>query len=288
MNFITNRKVTAPAADIIDMSLFLHDDYRHFISEYLGKLPKNGRGELTKMAKALGVHQTLMSLVIAGERDLSVEQGYDLAVYIGLTDLESEYFSLLIQFARAGTARYKKVIQEKLEKIKKDATQISKRVAHEKILSDQQRAVIYSSWIYSAVRLFASMEDKGKTIEQVQERFQISRQRTIDILNFLESTGLVTKENDSYKMGTARTFLEHGSPHALKHHSNWRVKSLQQADEISEKELMFTCPVSLSKKDFEQLREQMAEFIKSFLSVVKDSPAEELACLNMDFFWIKK
>ncbi|MNL24554.1 hypothetical protein D3C87_1459930 [compost metagenome] len=194
----------------------------------------------------------------------------------------------MVQYSRAGNSRYKKLIQSKLEKIKKEASQISKRVSHEKTLTDQERAVIYSSWIYSAVRLFTSVDDKGKTLEQIQERFHLTRQRASDVLNFLESAGLVVLEKDFYKMGPQRTFLEHGSPHLLKHHGNWRIKALQQADKISEKELMFTSPVSLSRDDFEILREQIADFIKHFLTVVKDSPAQDLACLNIDFFWLEK
>ena len=51
---------------------------------------------------------------------------------------------------------------------------------------------------------------------------------------------------------------------------------------------MYTAPVSLSKADFEKLREEMIGFIKNFLAKVHTSPAEELACLNIDFFRIGK
>lgn len=82
--------------------------------------------------------------------------------------------------------------------------------------------------------------------------------------------------------------LENGSPHLLKHHANWRVKAIQYSDDISEDELMFTSPVSLSTKDFARLRENMVVFIKDFMTAVKESPEEEIACFNMDFFWIRK
>lgn len=265
------------------MTVFQTEDYRDFLKAYVAALPKNGRGELSKIARAIGVHQTLLSLVLGGERDLTLEQAHDLANYLSLTELESEYFSLLVQFARAGNPRYKSALRGKIEKIRADSMRISKRVNHGKVLSDQQRAIHYSSWIYSAVRLFASTEDDGKSLEQVQERFHLTRQRALEILSFLGSCELVLKVGESYRMGKQRTFLEHGSPHLLKHHSNWRIKVLQQADQVSENELMFTSPVSLSKKDFVILREKTAGFITEFLKTVDASPAEELACLNIDF-----
>lgn len=268
------------------MSLFLHSNYRDFLNEHITNLPKKGHGEVSKIAKAIGVHQSLVSLILAGDRDLTLEQGFDLAAYLGLTEIESDYFSLLVQHARAGSVRYKNSLQTKIEKIKKEATQISKRVGHEKVLTDQQRAINYSSWIYSAVRMFTSTVEGGVSVEQVQNRFRLSRPAALEILNFLEQTGLVDQKNSLYTVGTQRTFLEHGSPHLLKHHANWRIKALQQSSQISEKELMFTSPMAISKKDFAILREQTAEFIKNFLKTVADSPSEELACLNIDFFWV--
>ena len=82
--------------------------------------------------------------------------------------------------------------------------------------------------------------------------------------------------------------LEKGSTHLIRHQTDWRIKSIQAGEDLSEKELMFTCPVSLSKKDFEKLREEIVQFIKKFLDTVHQSPAEEIACLNMDWFWIRK
>ncbi len=47
-------------------------------------------------------------------------------------------------------------------------------------------------------------------------------------------------------------------------------------------------PISISKTSFEKLREEMVKFIKKFLEEVHACDPEELACLNLDFFWIKK
>ena len=124
------------------MSLFVYTDYRKFISQTIAEKPNKGRGEISKMANAIGVHQTLISLVLSGERDLSLEQGYALADYLGLTELESEYFSLLIQFSKAGTQRYKSAVKNKIE-------------------------LIYRS--YPVLRKMA--EDKGKKIEEIAEDF---------------------------------------------------------------------------------------------------------------------
>lgn len=60
------------------MSLFDHDDYRAFLRAHLKQLPKRGRGELSRMASALGTNSTLMSQVLGGGRDFNSEQTYSL------------------------------------------------------------------------------------------------------------------------------------------------------------------------------------------------------------------
>ncbi|WP_408099222.1 DUF4423 domain-containing protein [Peredibacter sp. HCB2-198] len=87
--------------------------------------------------------------------------------------------------------------------------------------------------------------------------------------------------------GTQRTYLERSPPLLEKHHSNWRLRALNQFDSLSEEEMMFTSPMSISKKDFVKLREMLAEFIEKSSQIIRESPAKKVACLNIDFFWVK-
>jgi len=49
---------------------------------------------------------------------------------------------------------------------------------------------------------------------------------------------------------------------------------------------MCSVNVSLSKKNFQKLREEMVVFIREFLKTVHELPAEDIAQLNLDFFWV--
>jgi hypothetical protein len=193
----------------------------------------------------------------------------------------------MIQHERAGTTELKKYWRKKLDDLRTRALKLSERLQAECVLNDQERSVFYSSPLYSAIRLYTSI-DKGKTAAEISERFEITRQRAMEILNFLVSTGLCRIENDRYVMGAQSTHLEKGSPHLAKHHANWRVRAIQRSEDLSDHELMYTSVISLSKHDFEILREKMVADIKTFLKQVHDSPAEEVACFNLDFFWVKR
>lgn len=264
------------------MGLFDHLDYRSYVREAVAKQP---RGELTKIANHLRVNTTLISQVMSGERDFSVKQGLELNRYFAHSDLESDYFLLLIQLSRSGTEALRSHWRKKIEDVRGEAKKLSRQVRVEKSLSETERSIFYSSWFYSAVHLFTSV-GKGVTADQIASRFQVPKQRALEALRFLEEAGLVQETKNVYKMSVGSTFLEKGSPHLLKHHANWRVRAIQKSETLTDDEMMFTGQVSISREDFQYLREQLAGFLKTAAEKVKDSPAEELACLNLDWFWI--
>ncbi len=268
------------------MTLFKFNDSRLYLRHYISALPKNGRGEALKIARHLGVSTTLISQILTGEKSFTLEQAQSLVGYLGLTEIETDYLLFMVQLERAGSADLKKFWQGKLREIQDRALKISNRIKPAHNLSEQERAVFYSTPLYSAIRLFTSVGKKGKSLGEICDRFELPRAKTTEMLRFLCETGLCVLKSERYFMGTQSTHLEFGSPHLFRHHSNWRVKAISRSERLSDKELMYTAPVSLSKEDFEELREKMVVFIQDFLKTVHASPAEEVACLNLDFFWV--
>jgi hypothetical protein len=209
-----------------------------------------------------------------------------LSDYLALGALETDYFILMIQIERAGTSKLKTYYREKLEALKKESLQVAKRIQQDRKMSDLERSIFYSSWLYTAIRLFSSVGE-GQTVDTVVERFDIPRPRAVEVLRFLSETGLCMEEGGVYRIGAQRTHVEKGSPFLLKHHSNWRIRAIEHSEGLSDEELLFTAPFSVARKDFAKFREQLLEVIKSISDQVKNSPAEEVACLNIDMFWVK-
>ncbi|MGZ3749247.1 MAG: hypothetical protein ACXVCD_18060 [Pseudobdellovibrionaceae bacterium] len=104
-------------------------------------------------------------------------------------------------------------------------------------------------------------------------------------MEFLTSVGLCDLKDRRYHMGTQHTHVAANSPHAIKHHLNWRIKSLQRQENVLEQELVFTAPMSLSEKDFVIIREKLAAALKDCIEVAKASESEHLAFLTID--WLK-
>ena len=89
------------------MNIYIYSNYSTFLRNYIKGLPKNGRGEINRIAENLRVHPTLVSQVLGGSKDFSLEQAHILSKYLGLNSMESDYFLLLVQKARAGTTDLK-------------------------------------------------------------------------------------------------------------------------------------------------------------------------------------
>jgi uncharacterized protein (TIGR02147 family) len=265
------------------LNLFDYSDYREFVKNWLSEAKKAKTANLSDLAQCAQVHTTFMSQVLSGLKNLSLEQALAIAGKIGLSKLERNYFFCLIQLDRAGTPALREYWQDQKKIIETEKNKMSSRVGEHHELSDQERAIFYSSWIYVAIFVATSLNN-GQSLSEISDYFQISREKTEEILNFLVKTGVCYFEDGFYKMGKTIIHVPDESPFVVKHHMNWRLKAMQKMDTRSKQDIFFTSPMSLSKADRKKVREIFAHAIQRTLEICKDSPAEEVICLNIDFF----
>lgn len=268
------------------MTIFNFQDYRLFLKHYIKDLPQHGRGQVNKIAAYLGVNSTLVSQVLGGYKDFSLEQAHSLCEYLGLAELDADYFFLLVQFERAGTKKLKDRFRKKIDEALVASLDIKNRVGPKHVMTEQERAIFYSSWLYSAIRLFCAIGE-GKSIDEICDRFHLERDKVLEILQFLTQAGLCQHAGPLYTVGVQKTHLEQGSPFLAKHYSNWRIKAIQRSENLSKSELMFTAPFAVHKNDFAILREEFLALIQKLYARVGESVPEEIACVNIDLFWIK-
>lgn len=271
---------------IVEMKILKLTDYREIIREWIKSQPNSGRGQITQMAEVVGVQQSVFSLTMSGKRELSPDQAFLLAEWMGLLPLERDYFITLVQLEKAAHFKFKKHLEEKIKLLRKESLDLSKRVNHEVKLDEEIQKIFYSSWIYSAVRLRTSV-GSGVTIQQIQSEFNLSSIRAMKVVSFLVENHLIVQNGLLFQIGPNRTHLEKNSPMISRHHTNWRVKAIERAGEISDDELMFSGPLSCSEKDFKKLRERMTEVISEVAETVKKTDPEHLVCFSIDFFKLK-
>lgn len=263
------------------MRIFEYKDYRKYLVGRISQMPNGGRGEHSKIAVHLHVHTSLVSQVFRGDKDFTLEQACLLAEFLGLNDLETEYFTGLVELARAGSRKWARLIEKRLDELRMRAAQVAARLPTSKALPESEKSTFYSQWYYSGIRLLTSIE-KYQNIDAIAERTQLPKNVVGKVLDFLISSGLIVERNSRLAMGPARTHVPADSPLVARHHSNWRLKALEYLPTLQERDLFFTSPMTVSRRDRDRIRELLGDLIESIAQIVDKSDPEILTCLNID------
>jgi len=269
------------------VSVFDFENYRAFLKQRIREMPKRGYGQFRKLSNYIGVHSTLISQIFHGTKTLSPEQAAGTCEFLGLTDLEAEYFLLLVQWDRAGNLSLKKILRKQLDALKKRALELVYRVQVKQILTEEQKAVFYSDWIYSAIWQMTAISSYGG-IDLIAQALDLPKKKVKEAVDFLLSMGMCKTVKGKLKNGPTSVHLESFSPWIRSHHMNWRQKAMEGLHEEEAAKLHYTCPLTLSKSDALKLRDLIVKFIEQVNKVVDPSPSEELHCLNIDWFKIDK
>lgn len=264
------------------MNIFDFHDYKHCINEWIASQPRNGHGQLRQMALHLNVNSVVMSQIFRGDRDLTVEQGLAISSFIGFTDLERDYFMLLIQKNRAGNRELQTYFEKQLEQLRTAATALKNRVKHQKF-TDEDKATFYSQWYYSAVRLGVSIPHLDSAAA-VAQHLNLDRALVSKVIDFLKSHELIVEKKGRLDIGPQVTHVGHDSPFVNRHHSNWRLKGLQAMESPSEKNLFYTGPMALSQDAANDIRKILVETVEKATKKAAPSDSEVLRCLNIDWF----
>jgi uncharacterized protein (TIGR02147 family) len=265
------------------MSIFNYTEYKQFVRERVKQMPHRGRGQFRLMSLKLDVNSTVISQIFKGERHLSAEQGIKLAHFLGLSELETKYFINLILKERAGTEDLKNYFSKEGQHLKNQAKTLKARLAEHQEVTDQYKALFYSNWYYSGIRILSSLP-KYNTVDDIAERLHLPRSVVAQVLDFLLATGLCVKKGEHLSVGPQNTHLDARSPLINNHRRNWHIKALERINVQDEADLFYSGPMSLSKEDSLLVREELVSHIAKILKRVQKSNEEEVKCLNIDWF----
>ncbi len=265
--------------------IFDYKDYKSYLHHFIERQPKNGRGVRLAMAKHLSSPVSHVSQLLNGNSHLSLEQAEGLNDFFGHTQDEAHFFILLVQLARSGTQALKKRIHIQIEQVLEKRLFMKERLGINQTISKEDQAEFYSSWIYGAVHVMLTIPE-FQNKENLSKHLGLSLKRTSEILEFLVTIGLVMKKDGGkYEVGTSRIHLGSDSPLISKFHTNWRVKSIQslEKDKIAD-DLHYSSAITISQSDIFKIKSLLIKYIEELKQIIKDSPAESVHCLNLDFF----
>lgn len=264
------------------VNIYSFDNYKAWIQAWVEDQPKKGFGEYRRMAQALRVSTTMISQVFKGDKHLSMELASELCDYLSLNEDESDYFLLLVELGRAGSHKLQVRLRRRVKATQDKAKKLETRLKATE-LNDTAKAVFYSNWLYSGVRLLTDIEDY-KTADAIAKKLNIPRAQIQRVLEFLLEHQLVIEDKGKLKLGTLHSHLTSSSPFASRQHQNYRLLGFNKMLTPDPSQFFFTSPMALSQEVAEWIRAELPAFVEKMYGRVLPSKSEKAYCLNIDWF----
>lgn len=256
--------------------------YKDILMDRLAKMEAKGANK-SRLAKAAGCHPSFLSQVLNSHVHLTPDHAAGIVSYFGFSEMEEDYFMLLLDLERAGTENLRRRIRSKIRDLKTNQKDLSKVLKHEKISDDRNRATYYSSWLYPAIHIAVSIPE-FKTELSLAKKFKLPDFVVRNCLNNLEKMGLLRNEEGQWQQEEKFLHLPQNSPLIGVHHSHWRQKAVQAMQYKQDSNLHYSVVVAVSEADLSRLHSMLVQFVDEAKQVIGPSKEESLACINLDLF----
>lgn len=201
------------------------------------------------------------------------------------SELETKYYLALVQRDRAGTSGLKTHFDKQLKELKNHRLDIKNRVASPSKISEEDRHVYYSSWLYGAVYVMTSIP-RFQDPRAMALHLGVPTTKVLNILQFLISLGLVKKEKGLFVLGGGSIHLDKRSSQITKHHLNWRVKAMSAIETSAPENLHYSLIMAISEKDAARIKGKIVNLIEEVNSLLPPSPEEVVQALTIDQFYL--
>jgi uncharacterized protein (TIGR02147 family) len=265
-------------------SLFEFSNYKEYLKHALQTVGE-GRGSRSRLAKFLKCQTAHISQVLKGKTDFSLEHAVRINTFLEHTEQEGHYFMLLLQKEKAGTKALADYYEMQAKGILVTRENLRGQNPALTGLSVEDQSRYYSAWYFAAIHILLSIPG-FQTRAAIADHLQLAPQLVSDVLDFLVSVDLAVEAGNKIRIGSSQIQLNDDSPLLSKHHTNWRMRSIQSLDAPSASDLHYSLVVTLSTKDVQKIRTLMLEVIERSEPILQESDEEQAFCMALDFFQI--
>lgn len=271
------------------INVFSYLDYKTFLKAAGESRLSGHRGFRSRLAETLDCQNAYISQVLNTDANFSLEQALKISAFLRLKENETDYFILLVQYARAGTKELSIYFKRDIEKAREQYLNIKNRVPEARTLAPEDQNIYYSSWIYSSIHILVTIPNFN-TVKKIATSLSLDENTVGSAVMFLLSTGLLVEKKEILAPGPTQIHLEKHSPHINKHHSNWRISAIHSLSSKNSKssDIHYSTVSSLSRSDVEVLKNQFIAMIQTYVETVRPSKEEALYNFNLDFYSLMK
>jgi transcriptional regulator with XRE-family HTH domain len=257
-------------------------NYKAFLKNWTKSLEKRS-GQLQSLAAYLRVHPSRLTRILRGNEHPSQEQAYLIANFLNLGELETAYFVELINLEKATIPAYKKhvegLLQDLHSKIEKPVDSTDR--PHTLTLSEEK--IYYSSYRYGAVWL-CSMISSMNDVDSICKLLSLDRKTVEVIAKFLVEIDLCKWQDGRLVPGPQFLEIKGSSPHIESFLSIWRLHALNSIPNRKPKNFHYSAPMAMGAEASVHVQAILDRALAEIQAVVFRYPADQVRCLNVDFF----
>jgi uncharacterized protein (TIGR02147 family) len=270
------------AVEASTLSVFSHDDYVDYLRAWLSDASAK-RGRRAELSRALSCQPSFISQVLALRSHLSLEHAILVSDHVKHSSEERAYFMLLVHKGKAGSARLQRHFQEQIDQIRERRQMVRERIQVAKEIKPNDQAVYYSAWWYTAIHVLTALPGT-QTRTDISRKLKLADEIVAQALEFLIRAGLVIEKSGKLSMGQTRVHLGPRSPLIARHHSNWRMKSIEAIERMDSQGLHYSGVIGVSRADAKRIRTYLLDVLQKSEAVLRDSKEEAPYLMAMDFY----
>ncbi len=265
------------------LDIFSYNSYKDYLRDKIQSGAKVTKGLRGQLIEYLHCQSSYLSQVLNGKPNFTLEQAVLLNQFFHHNKLESKYFILLVERSRAGSKELREHFDEEIEEIKKDRSNLKKRLLNTEEINPEDQHKYYSTWFYSAIHVILSIKE-FQDPEKIAQHFNLPIELVLQVIDFLESSGLIIHKNNKFELTKKRLHLGSDSVFVQRHHINWRSQALLSAEKNLKDDLHFSTVIAIAKKDFPLIKEIFIKAVHDAREIIRPSEEEALYAITLDFF----
>lgn len=174
--------------EALPMNVFTFKDYRALLHAVMEERKPSGLS-YQQLAQAAGVQKSYFSKVLHGSAELSQDQLFLLADYLGWSAHESDFVQLLLELSRCGLPKRKKALEARIEKMRKSR-------GGDRLILPEDSAKYFLDPIAQLLHKALLIPRYGKDLELLARDLKIDLSVVQKSLEVLFSLGIIERKGE--------------------------------------------------------------------------------------------
>ncbi len=262
--------------------LYEHQNYRTFLKQVLVEKNEKTNYSLRSFSEKLNVSHSFLSEVLNHRKSLSMDLAFKIAVRLGLTDSETQYFCLLVQMEQEKEPDYQEKLQIRMRSLNPNQAAYDLSTDVFKLISD---------WYHIAILELPLLTGFQLTAEHAAEKLGITKWEAEVAMERLLRLGLLKKSRDGSLKKTHREILGN-SPVSNEAFQKYHRQMLEKAGDALKSQtpserLSATDVVAIDSRDLKKIDRLARDFTAKVMAIANQCKHKNsLYALTVHFFKI--